>query len=241
VTFDPFGDFQTRGYLRNLVSEKDPDIVRRLEHYSFTTGIDDAFQQLAWIKNLSYEDVLGTHKILFEAVYPWAGQDRLQTAPGLAISRGTVLFARPEAIRRAVDYALRKGQDKEFMALRPGEIMGYLAYGHPFLDGNGRTIMVVHSVLAQRSGFSIDWAATSKTDYLAALTSELDDPGKGLLDDYLKPFVKSAVAPNLLAAGVAAAPGLDGNADNTVLGKTSEPALQARYEQQELKRKQAQE
>jgi cell filamentation protein len=241
VTFDPFGDFQTRGYLRNLVSEKDPDIVRRLEHYSFTTGIDDAFQQLAWIKNLSYEDVLGTHKILFEAVYPWAGQDRLQTAPGLAISRGTVLFARPEVIRRAVDYALRKGQDKEFMALRPGEIMGYLAYGHPFLDGNGRTIMVVHSVLAQRSGFSIDWAATSKTDYLAALTSELDDPGKGLLDDYLKPFVKSAVAPNLLAAGVAAAPGLDGNADNTVLGKTSEPALQARYEQQELKRKQAQE
>jgi cell filamentation protein len=241
VTFDPFGDFQTRGYLRNLVSEKDPDIVRRLEHYSFTTGIDDAFQQLAGIKNLSYEDVLGTHKILFEAVYPWAGQDRLQTAPGLAISRGTVLFARPEVIRRAVDYALRKGQDKEFMALRPGEIMGYLAYGHPFLDGNGRTIMVVHSVLAQRSGFSIDWAATSKTDYLAALTSELDDPGKGLLDDYLKPFVKSAVAPNLLAAGVAAAPGLDGNADNTVLGKTSEPALQARYEQQELKRKQAQE
>jgi cell filamentation protein len=75
VTFDPFGDFQTRGYLRNLVSEKDPDIVRRLEHYSFTTGIDDAFQQLAGIKNLSYEDVLGTHKILFEAVYPWAGQD----------------------------------------------------------------------------------------------------------------------------------------------------------------------
>jgi cell filamentation protein len=241
VTFDPFGDFQTRGYLRNLVSEKDPDIVRRLEHYSFTTGIDDAFQQLAGIKNLSYEDVLGTHKILFEAVYPWAGQDRLQTAPGLAISRGTVLFARPEAIRRAVDYALRKGQDKEFMALRPGEIMGYLAYGHPFLDGNGRTIMVVHSVLAQRSGFSIDWAATSKTDYLAALTSELDDPGKGLLDDYLKPLMKSAVAPNLLAAGVAAAPGLDGNADNTVLGNTSEPALQARYEQQELKRKQAQE
>ena len=101
--------------------------------------------------------------------------------------------------------------------------------------------MVVHSVLAQRSGFSIDWAATSKTDYLAALTSELDDPGKGLLDDYLKPLMKSAVAPNLLAAGVAAAPGLDGNADNTVLGKTSEPALQARYEQQELKRKQAQE
>ena len=48
------------------------------------------------------------------------------------------------------------------MTEKPGEIMGYLAYAHPFLDGNGRTIMVVHAVLAQRAGFSIDWAATKK-------------------------------------------------------------------------------
>lgn len=31
MTFDPFGDFETQGYLRNLAKEKDPDIVRRLE------------------------------------------------------------------------------------------------------------------------------------------------------------------------------------------------------------------
>jgi fido (protein-threonine AMPylation protein) len=46
------------------------------------------------------------------------------------------------------------------MKARPGQIMGYLAYGHPFLDGYGRTIMTVHSALAQRAGFSIDWTAT---------------------------------------------------------------------------------
>src|SRR5580693_367234 len=34
------------------------------------------------------------------------------------------------------------------MATKPGEIMGYLAFGHPFLAGNGRTIIVVHGVLA---------------------------------------------------------------------------------------------
>jgi hypothetical protein len=34
VTFDPFGDFESRGYLRNLAQEKDPAIVRRLEHAS---------------------------------------------------------------------------------------------------------------------------------------------------------------------------------------------------------------
>jgi cell filamentation protein len=142
VTFDPFGDFETHGYLRNLAKEKDPDILRRLEHTSFTTGIDAAFDHLAKVKRLSYADVLETHRILFEAVYPWAGQDRLQTAPDLAISKGDVLFARPEDIRRAVEYALDRGQDNKYMKEQPGEIMGYLAYGHPFLDGNGRTIMV---------------------------------------------------------------------------------------------------
>lgn len=238
MTFDPFGDFETRGYLRNFASEKDPEIVRRLEYTSFTTGIDAAFDRLAAVQLLSYQDVLDTHRILFEAVYPWAGQDRLQTAPDLAVSKGPVLFAYPNDIRRAVDFALLHGQDEAFMAAKPGEIMGYLAYGHPFLDGNGRTIMVVHGVLAQRAGFSIDWAATSKSDYLSALTKELDSPGQGHLDTYLRQFVREAVTDDRLAVQITQAPGLDGNAGlDEVLGKTSEPALQARYEQQEVKRK----
>jgi cell filamentation protein, protein adenylyltransferase len=129
VTFDPFGDFEGRGYLRNVEQEKDLDIVRRLEHVSFTTGLDDAFKQLAGIKKLSYEDVLDTHKTLFEAVYPWAGEDRTHNAPELAISRGGVLFAHPQDIRRAIDVALESGQKKDFMRQEPGEVMGYLAYG----------------------------------------------------------------------------------------------------------------
>ena len=59
MTFDPFGDFEARGYLRNVAQEKDPAIVRRLEHASFTTGIDDAFEALKKKKALTYSDVLG--------------------------------------------------------------------------------------------------------------------------------------------------------------------------------------
>ena len=166
------------------------------------------------------------------------GQDRTQTAPDIAVSKGVVLFAHPNDIRPAVDYALKHGQDKGFMASKPGEVMGYLAHGHPFLDGNGRTIMVVHSVLAQRAGFSIDWAKTDKTDYLLALTKELDAPGKGILDSYLKPFMGEAIAYEKLGDAVMQAPGLDGKSDdtNTVLGKTTEPDVKARYEQQKIKR-----
>jgi cell filamentation protein len=238
VSFDPFGDFETRGYLRNLANEKDPDIVRRLEHTSFTTGIDGAIANLARAKPIAYPDVLATHKTLFEAVYPWAGMDRLQTAPHLAVSKGPVLFARPEDIRRAVEHALTLGQDTTIMAAKPGEIMGYLAYGHPFLDGNGRTIMLVHGVLAQRAGFGIDWSATEKAAYLLALTNELDNPGQDHLDGYLKPFIREALPDARLAEKIAGAPGLDGNdPQNAVLGKTNEAALKARYVQQEVKRK----
>ncbi|WP_225649035.1 hypothetical protein [Bradyrhizobium australafricanum] len=116
MSFDPFGDFETRGYLRNFAQEKDPAIVRRLEHASFTTGIDDAFAALEKKKTLAYAHVLSTHKTLFEAMYPWAGQDRNQTAPDIAIKRGDVLFAHPKSIQNAIDHALKLGNDLKYHA-----------------------------------------------------------------------------------------------------------------------------
>jgi cell filamentation protein len=241
VIFDPFGDFATEGYLHNFEKEKDLGIVKRAENASFTTGLDEAFARLAKSKVLSYDDVLTTHAILFGAVYPWAGQDRARTAPKLTIKKGPVIFANAPEIRAAVEFALRKGQDKDYMKAKPGEIMGYLAYGHPFLDGNGRTIMTVHSVLAQRAGFSIDWSATKKDAYLDALAKEIENPPKGHLDAYLRPFMRDPIAYEQLATVIVQAPGLDGSVQdaelNEVLGRTEEPAVKAQYEAMLVKRR----
>jgi cell filamentation protein len=241
VTFDPFGDFATEGYLRNFEKEKDLAIVKRAENASFITGLDEAFATLAEPKMLSYDDVLRTHGILFGAIYPWAGQDRTQTAPKLTIKKGPVIFANAPEIRAAVEFALRKGQDTGHMKARPGEIMGYLAYGHPFLDGNGRAIMAVHSVLAQRAGFSIDWSATKKDAYLDALTQEIENPQNGWLDTYLMPFIRDPIAYEKLATAIVQTPGLDGSVQdaalNEVLGNTDEPDVKAQYEAMLTKRK----
>jgi len=105
--------------------------VRRLEHASFTTGIDDAFEALNKKKALNYSDVLSTHNTLFEAMYPWAGQDRAQTAPNIAVSRGSVLFAHPKYIQNAIEHAPKLGNDPKAMREKAGEVMGYLAHGHP--------------------------------------------------------------------------------------------------------------
>ena len=237
MTFDPFGDFETRGYLRNVFGEKRPDIIKHLEHSAFMSGLFEAFAYLGSRPRLSYEDVLHTHKILFGDVYPWAGQDRMQTAPEIAVSKGRVLFAHPRDANPAVAYGLQLGSEPSVMAAKSGEVMGYFAFGHPFLDGNGRTIMVVHAELAERAGISIDWDATSKTTYLDALTREIERPGAGHLDAYLKPFLGKAVGVERLVEHVVNTRGLDGHAaqtqeENRVLGNVSDPELQARYKEQ---------
>ena len=242
MTFDPFFDFETRGYLRNQFGEKDLDIVRRLEHSSFVQGVEAAFAHLASRKQLTYADVLATHKALFEDVYPWAGEDRARTSPTLAVSRGPVLFAHPHDASRAVEYALQLGQSADTMRERPGEVMGFLAYGHPFLDGNGRTIMVVHAELAQRADFSVDWSATDKRAYLAALTQEIQHPGQGRLDDYLRPFIGAPVGRDALSHRLRQVHGPDdvramSHDESEVSGNFSDPALQARYQHQEDERR----
>lgn len=195
MTFDPFRDFDSRGYLRNLFGSKDVLEIKALEYSFFQINVEKAINDLAKAKFIEYKHVLGIHKTLFGDLYPWAGQDRSITSPDINISKGeyTAMFAQPPYIRRVTDYALDLGRDPNVMREQPGYIMGSLAHAHPFLDGNGRTIMVLHTEMAYRAGISIDWAQTDKTAYLTALTTELNDPGKEHLDDYLKPFIQSAV------------------------------------------------
>lgn len=191
MIFDPFGDFQSRGYLRNSQRLKDPAEIKEFEHRYFILNLEEAVDRLRNVERIAYNDVLSTHKILFQNVYPWAGQDRAAVAPEIAITKAgrNDMFAHPDDARKAVAYALELGQDKDVMVKRPGEVMGYLAHGHPFLEGNGRTIMVVHNELAHRADFSIDWRQSDKDAYLQALTRELERPGRGELDNYIRPFI----------------------------------------------------
>ena len=53
MTFDPFGDFASEGYLRNFENDKDLAIVKRAEHASFTTGLDEAFASLGKVETLT--------------------------------------------------------------------------------------------------------------------------------------------------------------------------------------------
>lgn len=132
MTFDPFGDFEELGYLRNIAGFKDLAMVKALEHGSFQRNLDRAITELADAKFIEYKHILNIHKTLFSDLYPWAGRDRWVTAPQLNISKGgyAALFAQPPYIRRVTDYALDKSRDPSIMRRQPGYVMGALCHLH---------------------------------------------------------------------------------------------------------------
>ncbi|WP_186374239.1 Fic family protein [Roseomonas gilardii] len=211
MTFDPFGDRDTRGYLRNRLGTNNPVLIARLETAAFAANVLPALDALRTAPTVGYEQVLDTNRQLFSSVYPWAGQDRTTLAPDIAIAKGGVsdLFAHPADVRRALDYALGMGLDARRLRVGPGEVFGALAYAHPFLDTNGRTLMTVHAELTRRAGFHIDWSAIGKAEFLTALTAELRKPGSSM-DALLLPHVRPGPQPTeRAAAALARNPGLN--------------------------------
>lgn len=129
------------------------------------------------------------------------------------------------------------GNDPSIMNTKLGEIMGLFAYGHPFLDGNGRTMLLVHIELCDRAGFSIDWTKTSKTDYLTALTQEIETPAKGILDNYLLQFKVGRINRENWRSNISAINGLNGlDENNQIDGELSDPVIAEKYKKFEQQR-----
>lgn len=208
--FDPFGDYASAGYLRNFDREKNLSIVKIAEHELFRAQLPVALEYLAGRKRIEYADFLEVHRLLFEGLYPWAGKDRAEVLPDKAVKKGALYFCHPQSCERAVMEALSIAQDKNEMAARPGFVMGMFAFGHPFLDGNGRTMLLVHAELCFRAGMSVNWLLTSKQPYLDALTLEIEAPNKGHLDQYLRPFIAPQIPRENWLKSVSSMSGLDG-------------------------------
>jgi cell filamentation protein len=192
---DPFGDYESAGYLRNVYGVHDLELIGHLETAVFQQEVLGTVRYLRRVPLLQYEHVTETHRQLFISLYPWAGQDRSITAPTIAIAKGgyNTLFAHPAACRIAAEHALRHGQDLNYLRTHPGEVFGYLAHSHPFLEGNGRTILTIFAELTRRAGFHIEWESIDKRQFLNALTEELLHPGRGIMDQLVLPYVRDGV------------------------------------------------
>jgi cell filamentation protein len=171
---DPFEDYETAGYLRNIYGLKDQELIGHLETAVFQQEVLRTLRFLRRVQTLEYEHILETHRQFFHSLYPWAGKDRSITAPHLAIVKAghKKLFCHPADCWRTASYALQHGQDLSHIRTHPCEVFGYLAHAHPFLEGNGRTILTVFAELTRRAGFHINWEAVDKQEFLDTFTQE---------------------------------------------------------------------
>lgn len=228
MSFDPFGDFDERGYLRNTAGAKEASDIKELEHLSFVSNLRDTLLFLSGERTISYQTFLDVHKLIFSNIYPWAGKDRFELTPDLGVSKGKegspgfTKFANPYEIESAINYGLSLAKNKEKFKSKPGQVMGNLAFAHPFLDGNGRTLILVYMELCHRAGFSIEWSKTDKNKYLINLSREIYDPSKGSLDSYLMPFVSKKLDRNYWHNEIISIKGLSGLDDERMVYKNGD-------------------
>ncbi|RQS69479.1 cell filamentation protein [Burkholderia sp. Bp8963] len=233
--FDPFGDFESAGYLRNVERSKDMDLVKAQEHLFFSAHLEEALDYLSpdHSPDITYQTFLDVHRMLFGDFYPWAGSDRLTLGVGMHVGKGNgaVEFERADLSRQAVEWGLRMSCDMHGKRTGPGDVMGAFAWGHPFLDGNGRAMLLVHTELCARAGFAIDWGSSKKDSYLQALTDELWNPGQGKLNEYFVPLIRNVDARLNWRDRLLAVQGLDGSAgtEQNVAYRSDDPEGPARY------------
>lgn len=77
MMFDPFDDFETAGYLRNVFKLKDPAQIKKMEHLAFESSLEDAISLLSSCRHITYQTLLELHHLLFADFYPWL----VRTAP----------------------------------------------------------------------------------------------------------------------------------------------------------------
>lgn len=236
--FDPFGDFDSAGYLRNVERLKDLAEVKQQEHLFFETHVEDASAYLRRQDAIVYNDFLEVHRILFGGFYPWAGQDRKMLGIGRLVGKGAdIQFEAAESCRQATEWGLRLGNDTFRMRAKPGEVMGAFAWAHPFLDGNGRTMLLVHAELCARAGFFIDWRLSPKAAYLHALSAEITNPSSAALDRYFSPLRRDLEPNAHWVESIKNLPGLDGGSvEPDVAHREDDPNALRRYEEFKLGR-----
>jgi cell filamentation protein len=104
------------------------------------------------------------------------------------------LFANePGVIKFRCHHSCRSSRNPRYPRAHPGEVFGYLAHAHPFLEGNGRTILTIFADLTRRACFHVEWEASDKDQFLETLTRERLGPGKLIMDQFVLPYLWEGV------------------------------------------------
>lgn len=166
MVWDPFGDFESRGLLRNRYRIRDAAKLASAEYLIVQAKMPRALSILSRERDITLASWRRAHAVLFRDLYPWAGKLR-----HLDVERGPVRFNSYSRIAQDAEVVFTECAAEGFLEENLGYVYGELAFNHPFLDGKGRSLNTVFSGMCRRNQFDIAWDRVTKSDYLAHLTN----------------------------------------------------------------------
>lgn len=196
---DPYLD-PTSGVLANKLGLTDADALQWAEAFHAKTAAPDAMKFADGVAHLNEQAFKQIHRLLFGAVYEWAGEFRTVY---IRKEEGGLPFTAPDrlegqmgerilpAFRRT---AQRAGGDDRVFADALGVCWGEINALHPMREGNGRTTQIFINALAHRYGRDIDWRKVSReVEHAAAQAAMTPDytPYIKLLEGAMRPWDKN--------------------------------------------------
>lgn len=175
--------------LKNLPGIQDQERLDRFERGR--TALRLAELKLNPIEgDFDLEHLKKIHRYIFQDVYPFAGEIRKTN-----IGKNGFWFAEFRSIEWIAGNVFNNlNEDKLSMTLsaegfsqKAARYYSEINYIHPFREGNGRAIREFFRLLAQKSGFDLQWSAVTKEEYLRAVL-KTDEPSE--LKDLEKVMMK---------------------------------------------------
>ena len=129
----------------------------------YTSGLIDNYS------SGSFEDLLFTHRYMFQDVYPFAGELRT-----VNMAKGSFRFADVRYLEESIAFVESMPCDDFNSIIEKYVEMNIV---HPFREGNGRAMRIwLNAVLKSKIGKIIDWSVISKEKYFdAMIKSPVDD------------------------------------------------------------------
>ncbi len=166
---DPYFDTE-HNVLKNLADITDKKTLEIFEDAVADASILEIMPILETAK-IDFELWKKIHKLMFGDIYEWAGQIRT-----VRMTKGMSLFANPQFIEHvAKDIFKELEQEKYLTNLSFEKLAARLSYYyndlnaiHPFREGNGRSLKLIITEIARRSGYHIRWKNLSFQDNVAA-------------------------------------------------------------------------
>ena len=157
--------------LRNKAGIKNFQELEAFEDACADASVIDVIKLLEKTKVIDIDVWRKVHKLLFEDVYPWAGELRT-----VQMSKGASLFAHPEYIEKAVRSLLSQlaaeqldMRDKQHLVDRLCHYYAEMNAIHPFREGNGRVQKLILNEIARRAGARILWQNLDIDQHLKAV------------------------------------------------------------------------